>query len=197
MTVIDDAAAYAKQKHDASGKLRKITGEPYFVHPERVATRLMKLLSPGLKSSQIFNDDFNNIIAAAYLHDVVEDCDVSPEEMVATFGETIAKYVAELTSDKQYIDDQMAEKRMKKFEVKGIYLADKFNTMSPQARLVKLADREDNVKDLSQVFEDNRVWVCEYAAETAYILDHIEVELQSVEKKLVASIRKTIHPYLV
>jgi (p)ppGpp synthase/HD superfamily hydrolase len=157
----------------------------------------MKLISPGLKSGQVSTEDFNNIVVTAFLHDVVEDCDVSPEEIVAVFGETIAKYVDELTSDKQYIADQMAEKHLKKFEVKGRYLADKINVISPQARLVKLADREDNVNDLSQALMDDIVWVGEYAAETAYILDHIEVELQPVEKKLVASIRKTIHPFLV
>lgn len=196
MAIIDEAAAYAKEKHDASGKLRKNTGEHYFVHPERVATRLMKLLSPNLKSGQLSDEDFNNIISAAYLHDIVEDCDVSLQEIEENFGETIAKYVAELTSDKQYIADQMAEKQIKKFEAKGIYLADKFNVISPQARLVKLADREDNVKDLSQALADNIVWVSEYAAETAYILDHIKVELQPVEKKLVASIRKKIRSFL-
>ncbi|HME53662.1 MAG TPA: HD domain-containing protein [Candidatus Lokiarchaeia archaeon] len=196
MTIIDGAAEYAKEMHDASGKLRKNTDEPYFIHPERVATRLMKLLSPGVKSGQLSSEDFNDIISAAYLHDVVEDCDVSLQEINERFGETIAGYVAELTSDKDYIADQMVKKQIKKYEAKALYLTEKFNQMSPQARLVKLADREDNVEDLAQVISHNNDWVHEYSLETAYILDNIEVELQPVEARLVESIKEKIKPYL-
>jgi guanosine-3',5'-bis(diphosphate) 3'-pyrophosphohydrolase len=196
MNVIEQSAAFAKEKHDASGKPRKNTGEPYFVHPERVANRLMKLLEPSAENGKISRDDLANMIAAAYLHDVVEDCDVPLSEIEERFGKTIATYVDELTSDKKLIEKMMVDQHLKKYEAKQLYLTKEINKMSKQARLVKLADREDNVQDLHHVVTDKKEWVVDYSKETNYILDHLSFKLSPVEKILVASIRKTIRPYL-
>ena len=136
------------------------------------------------------------MIAAAYLHDVVEDCDVPLSEIEERFGKTIATYVGELTSDKNLIEKMMVDQHLKKYEAKQLYLTREINKMSKQARLVKLADREDNVQDLHHVVTDKKEWVVDYSKETNYILNHLSFKLSPVEKILVTSIRKTIRPYL-
>lgn len=62
------------------------SGEPYFAHPEQVAEIL----------KQVTYDPA--IIAAGYLHDVIEDCDVTYEDLKVAFGQRVADLVREVTS---------------------------------------------------------------------------------------------------
>ena len=74
---------FAKQKHD--GQFRK-GGDPYIIHPVEVAGILEKL-------------DFNtDVIAAALLHDTVEDCKVTIEEIEKEFNKQIAEIVDSVTA---------------------------------------------------------------------------------------------------
>ena len=85
MSLVDKALDFATKKHgaqlDDNGKL-------YIFHPIAVAKILM----------QITNDE--NIIAAGYLHDTLEDTDTSYEELIYVFGEDIANLVKEVTKTK-------------------------------------------------------------------------------------------------
>lgn len=60
-------------------------GEPYIIHPEQVAELL----------SNVTQDE--NIIAAGWLHDVIEDCGVTRDQLAQAFNETIADLVVEVT----------------------------------------------------------------------------------------------------
>jgi (p)ppGpp synthase/HD superfamily hydrolase len=82
-TLIDRAAAFAREAH--AGQPRKFVGGPYFAHVEEVAEQLRQLRL----------DD--EVIAAGYLHDVAEDCDVSVETLSAIFGERVARLVEAVT----------------------------------------------------------------------------------------------------
>ncbi len=82
--IVLKAKEYATEKH--TGQKRKYTGEDYIVHPEEVAT-----IVAGLP------DSTPEMIAAAYLHDVVEDTDTHLFDIAEEFGWTIAHYVGGLT----------------------------------------------------------------------------------------------------
>jgi len=78
------AAGFAMKAH--AGVYRMGSGEPYFEHVERVAKALAALGFP------------EHVVAAGYLHDVVEDAGVSSEELAKEFGPEVAALVAEVTN---------------------------------------------------------------------------------------------------
>ena len=80
--LIRDAYLFADRSHE--GQLRK-SGDPYIAHPLEIALFL----------SDLRMDE--QAIAAALLHDVVEDCDVSLDELAVEFGPEIAKLVDGVT----------------------------------------------------------------------------------------------------
>ena len=85
--LIDFAILYATEAH--KGQLRKFTNTPYIEHPIEVAIEVSKI-----------TDDVN-MICAALLHDVLEDCDVTYTNLInAGFGFQIAELVKGLTNDK-------------------------------------------------------------------------------------------------
>jgi (p)ppGpp synthase/HD superfamily hydrolase len=196
VTILDDAASFAEQAHGATGQERKFTGEPYFVHSKRVALRLEELLTPLLGTRELSWPYYETIIAAAYLHDVVEDCNVPISTIKEKFGPIVAEHVAWLTNDKTAIDYLMTDKNINKYEAKGIYLAYKMNRMSLHTRLIKWADREDNVRDLANLPSDQAEFATNYARETKYILEQLAFVPTPVEAILIASITGMIDPFL-
>ena len=82
MDVIEAAYRYADEKH--KNQLRK-SGEPYIIHPLAVAEIVAEI---GLDT---------DAIAAALLHDCLEDTDASFEEVSRRFGETVAELVEGVT----------------------------------------------------------------------------------------------------
>ena len=75
---------YARNVH--SGQLRD-GGEPYIVHPAQVAAIL----------SEVTQDE--DLIAAAWLHDVIEDSETTYEDLKAVFGQRVADLVNEVTHE--------------------------------------------------------------------------------------------------
>lgn len=127
--IIEKAAEFAEEAH--KGQVRKYTGEPYFNHCREVA---------GLVRFQAKGDPA--MVAAAYLHDTVEDCGISNETIEATFGEDIAELVAHLTDVSKPSDGN----RVKRKEI------DRQHTFaaSPRAKTVKLADLISNSKSIAK-----------------------------------------------
>ena len=79
------AAEFAERAHAAIDQRRKYSNEPYIVHPRAVATLVGEVT------------ECEKTIAAAWLHDVVEDTPVTIEEVLTQFGEEVAGLVADLT----------------------------------------------------------------------------------------------------
>jgi GTP pyrophosphokinase len=157
---------FAKKAH--KGQKRKFSGAPYFIHPESVANLVKKYTK----------DD--TLVAAAYLHDIIEDTDSTYEDLEYSFGKAVADLVQELTSlDKEEIIKQGG---------KAKYLTQKMNKMSKDALTIKLCDRLDNVSDehASESFKER------YYAETKYILDNLTQSLDSTQKKIVNAIKEKI-----
>lgn len=86
MDVVRKAQVYAQAAHAAVGQRRKYTGEPYIVHPAEVATIVAGVLGST-----------PNMVAAAWLHDVVEDTSCTFNDIHMAFGIDIATLVGWLT----------------------------------------------------------------------------------------------------
>ncbi|MCL5093828.1 MAG: HD domain-containing protein [Patescibacteria group bacterium] len=170
LRVILAADKLAKKLHE--GQLRKNNGEPYANHPERVAE-----LVAQYKTSHRLED----LLAAAMLHDTIEDTDYSKEEIEEKFNKLVASLVEELTSD---------EKELKK-KGKANYLTEKMLKMSNWGLTIKLADRLDNVSDLNDCPKE---FAERYTKETKQILDVLEEkrELTNAHKELIKAIREKI-----
>ena len=138
--IVKKAYEYAKKAHE--GQFRE-SGEPYFVHPEHVAKILMDL---GL-------DD--ETIAAGYLHDVVEDCDYTYDDIARDFNEKIAALVMGVTKlDKM----NFASKEEAQAEnTRNMMLA-----MAQDIRVIfiKLADRLHNMRTLQYRPQEKIEEVC-------------------------------------
>lgn len=124
--LIQRAREFATCAHQ--GQRRKYTGNPYIEHPEAVAGWVTRAgLGP-------------EAIAAAWLHDVVEDCGVRPFLIDAYFGSRVAKLVAMLTDTARLEDGNRAAR--KAIECRRLAKA------SPDAQSVKLADLIDNTASI-------------------------------------------------
>jgi glycerol-3-phosphate cytidylyltransferase-like family protein len=163
----EEALQYATQAH--AGQTRS-GGEPYITHPMRVADHIRQY-----KQSHNLDD----LISAAYLHDTVEDTDTTHEALQDLFGGLVASLVKELTSDPEQI----------KKVGKAQYLAHKMAAMSSYALVIKLADRLDNVKDITTARTPQ--WRQKYKNETEHILNYIEKTraLSGTHRKLIGLIR--------
>lgn len=116
---------YAKRKHDDTHVVRKVSKQPYWVHPEGVAKMVMDYGA----------DDAT--IKAAMAHDLMEDAGADYDDIVEKFGKEVADIVQEVTSDKHEIDKVGKEK----------YISDELMRLSPKALIVKLADILYNIND--------------------------------------------------
>jgi len=145
--IVIKAYNFAEASH--RGQERKFIGLPYFSHPKYVA----RMIEDITKDPEL--------IAAALLHDVPEDCDnVSNRDIYLLFGDRIGGLVEELTSNKP--------KKVSKRK----YLTDRMNNMSEDALLIKLADRLHNVLFL----EADGVpveFIKKYVMETHYIMSDL------------------------
>jgi (p)ppGpp synthase/HD superfamily hydrolase len=86
MTLEERARTFATAAHAAVAQLRKYTNEPYIVHPAEVVDILKTTVEPT-----------EEMIAAAWMHDVVEDTGVTLELVRAQFGDKVADLVGWLT----------------------------------------------------------------------------------------------------
>ncbi len=129
MHIIDKADMYADICHKAVGQKRKYTGVDYIEHPRRVANIVAKY----------GNDE---MVAAALLHDVLEDTEVTSEHLKKVFGEEITKLVEELTDVSKPEDGNRAKRKA--------IDAEKINKISKEAQIIKLADLIDNSNDIKR-----------------------------------------------
>lgn len=120
--LIERAERFARVCH--AGQCRKgVAREPYTIHLEEVSS----LVEAWGGSDEA--------IAAAWLHDTIEDCPpTNHEDLVLEFGDPIANFVAELTDDKSLAKPQRKELQIENAAKK-----------TPEAALVKLADKTSNV----------------------------------------------------
>ena len=83
--------------------------------------------------------DDSVVICAALLHDTIEDTETTPEELRAAFGDEIAGIVREVTDDKL-----LSKQDRKRLQIEHA------GSLSDKAKLVKLADKISNLRDMAQ-----------------------------------------------
>ena len=136
LTRIKDAYEFAKQAH--RGQTRK-SGEPFIRHPLAVAEILV-----GLEMDAI-------TIIAAILHDVVEDTDVTLDEIKALFGETVARLVDGVTKLGRIKFKSQAEQQAENHRKMIVAMAEDLRII-----LIKLADRLHNMRTLKHLPEEKQ-----------------------------------------
>lgn len=128
MNLILRAAALAVRAHE--GQTRKYTGFPYVTHPARVAGRTAIL--PGATEE---------MIAAAYLHDVLEDTKVSREEIEKETSPLVGNLVDQMTNRSKASGLSRAERKAMDRE--------RLSTVSMEAKKIKILDRIDNLLEMT------------------------------------------------
>jgi guanosine-3',5'-bis(diphosphate) 3'-pyrophosphohydrolase len=124
--LILQAAHFSADKHrDQRRKGHRST--PYINHPLEVAERLQRI--GGIEDAEV--------LAAAILHDTIEDTKTSRDELARAFGKRIAGLVTELTVANEGI--HWAERKRNEI--------DDARHLSPDAKLIKLSDKTSNVAD--------------------------------------------------
>lgn len=144
--LIRKAFFLAKEAH--KGVLRR-SGEPYILHPIAVAKIVVDEIGLGAKS-----------VAAALLHDVVEDTEYTVEEIETIFGEKIAYMVDGLTKMAGVVNSDTSKQ--------AAYFRKVLLTLSDDVRviLIKIADRLHNMRTMASMPRDKQIKI---SSETLYL----------------------------
>ncbi len=136
MTILRKCYEFAEKHHDG---VKRSSGEPYIIHPLNVAATLIKLKM-----------DIDSIMAGL-LHDVVEDCDVSPEEISKLFGQPVAQIVVGCTKISKIKFKTKEESQAENFRKMVVAMAQDLRVI-----IVKLSDRMHNMRTLQYVSKEKQ-----------------------------------------
>lgn len=131
MTSLENKAReFATRHHGAIGQVRKYTGEPYINHPAAVVALLRTV------------PHTEEMLAAAWLHDTVEDTDATIDEVRAEFGPEVAELVGWLTD--------VSTKEDGNRDVRKTIDREHTAAAPAAAKTIKLADLIDNSHSILQ-----------------------------------------------
>lgn len=185
------AAMFAEMAHE--GQTRKYTGEPYFSHPARVAKMVDKTGAA------------EHVLAAAYLHDVVEDVPLAKLQesapvvvfglkddsretrltlIASVFGARIASLVEQVTDISKPED---GNRKVRK-ELDRQHLA----KASPEAKTIKLADLIDNSQDIIKNDPDFAVTYMEEKALLLEVLKEGDAGLYRIASEIIREYQEAI-----
>lgn len=128
MELAERARVFATAAHAAVKQVRKYTNEPYIVHPQEVA---------NIVASRPHSQE---MIAAAWLHDVVEDTGVTNKDITQEFGNKVGEYVGWLTK----ISRPEHGNRAFRMQMDRNYIAD----APVEVKTVKIADLISNSESI-------------------------------------------------
>ena len=136
--------------HQAHYGVRRLSGEPYIMHPLAVARICVQEIGLGSTS-----------ICAALLHDVVEDTDYTVADIAGLFGDKIAQIVSGLTKISGGMFGNQASEQAENFRKLLLTISDDIRVV-----LIKIADRLHNMRTLGAQPKDKQYKI---AGETQYI----------------------------
>jgi guanosine-3',5'-bis(diphosphate) 3'-pyrophosphohydrolase len=152
LDAVERALACATKAHD--GALRK-SGDPYVIHPIEVAIILTRMRLDL------------DIVVAALLHDVVEDCGTGLDELAKQFGERVSKLVDGVTKLGQIprlgdVDQASRERTAQAESLRKMFLAmiDDIGVV-----LIKLADRLHNMRTLQHMPREKQIRIAQQTME--------------------------------
>ena len=135
MELVSEAIAFAVKAHD--GMRRKKSQSPYILHPKEAAVIVGSMT------------DDQNLIAAAVLHDVVEDADITIEEIESRFGKRVRELVQSETEDKRADLPPAETWRIRKEESLEVLK----NTEDLDVLMVWLGDKLANMRSIYRDFK--------------------------------------------
>jgi len=131
LEIIKSAYEFAKRAHTSH---KRLSGEPYITHPLAVAEILADLEQDPVT------------LAAALLHDVIEDAGINRDELSAGFGEEIVKMVEGVTKLSQLTFISREERQAENFRKMFVAMGEDFRII-----IIKLADRLHNMRTLQYI----------------------------------------------
>ena len=134
---VREAYEFARQAHE--GQFRK-SEEPYIIHPIEVTTILADLIAD------------RETIASGLLHDVLEDCDVTPKEIEEKFGREVRTIVEGVTKLGKFSFSSKEERQAENFRKLIVAIAEDIRVV-----LVKLADRLHNMRTLDYMMAHKQI----------------------------------------
>jgi len=150
---------------DAHKEMRRKSGEPYILHPLAVARIVVEEIGLGVTSA-----------CCALMHDVVEDTEISLEDIQKEFGSEYSRIIDGLTKISNVVDIKAsASMQAENFRKILLTLAD-----DPRVILIKLADRLHNMRTLTSMRRDKQLKI---ASETTYIFTPLAHRLGLYEIK--------------
>lgn len=167
MDLVVKAVEFAAKAH--STQVRKYTGEAYFVHCAEVAAMVSETY-----------DCCDEMVAAAYLHDVIEDTNWTFVDLSVKFGNVVAQLVREVTDVSQPEDGNRAKRKA--------IDRDHFRGASHGAQTIKLADMISNT---SSIVERDPKFAKVYMHEKLLLLPY----LKEGDDKLFTRARLMIEEY--
>ena len=157
------AVRFAHEAH--KGQCRKYNPVPYITHPLRVMNRAM-----------LFTDD-PEVLCAAVLHDVVEDCGITHATLVQTFSQRVADLVLALTNHSKLTHPHANRAERQALDHQRIA------GIPREAKLIKLIDRIDNLNEIPPT----EGFLKKYQSESTLLLEvlrgthsELEAELESL-----------------
>ena len=168
--IITKAFNFAKQAHKG---VRRLSGEPYILHPIAVAQVACEEIGLGSTS-----------ICAALLHDVEEDTDYTNEDLCNLFGPKVANIVEGVTKISGGIFGERASLQAETFKKLLLTMSDDIRVI-----LIKISDRVHNMRTLESMLPSKQYKI---AGETQYIfapladrlgLNKIKTELENLSFK--------------
>lgn len=167
---VKKALEFATKAHH--GQARKYTGEPYIKHPIEV----MQIVSTV--------DHTEEMLAAALMHDCIEDCGITYEEIAREFGVIVAWYVDDLTDVSKPIDGN----RQKRKEIDRQHTAQAHEN----SKTIKLADLISNSRSIVKHDKDfARVYIKEKEL-LLEVLTEGDSTLYAIAKQIVEDAKKEL-----
>lgn len=146
----EQARRFATEAHAGAGQRRKYTDEPYIVHPAAVAELVRS----------VTHDEA--LLAAAWLHDTVEDTATTQQDIEAHFGQRVASLVEMLTDSDPTTAKNRAARKVAHFRHTA--------SASSEAQTIKLADIIDNTRAIVRFDPDfARIYLVEKQIQIALL----------------------------
>jgi GTP diphosphokinase / guanosine-3',5'-bis(diphosphate) 3'-diphosphatase len=164
---------FAKKAHEGQ---KRSSGEDFFIHPVNVAGTLIKL-----------HLDVDSIISGL-LHDVVEDCDISPEVIEEEFSPSVAQIVVGLTKISKIKFKTREESQAENFRKMVVAMAKDLRVI-----IVKLADRMHNMRTLQYVSEEKQKKIAQETIDI-YVPLASRLGINSVKGELEDLCLRFLHP---
>ena len=135
--LVDKALAYATKMHDGQ---KRASGEPYITHPIAVANLLLDI---GMDSATI---------AAALLHDCIEDTPATDQEITDLFGQEVCELVSGVTKLEKIVFKSKEEEQAENFRRMFFAMAKDIRVI-----LIKLADRLHNMRTVGALSHERQI----------------------------------------